>query len=72
MLCYLRALLFKNSWYHYVILQRWGHDTRCGTKGDPKTVAKEETRSAVRYLQEESGASVKSNRLEFGRLQPNS
>ena len=24
MLCYLRALLFKNSWYHYVILQRWG------------------------------------------------
>ena len=25
MLCYLRALLFKNSWYHYVILQRWGN-----------------------------------------------
>ena len=25
MLCYLRALLFKNSWYHYVILQRWGY-----------------------------------------------
>ncbi len=24
MLCYLCALLFKNSWYHYVILQRWG------------------------------------------------
>ena len=24
MLGYLRALLFKNSWYHYVILQRWG------------------------------------------------
>ena len=24
MLCYLRALLFKTSWYHYVILQRWG------------------------------------------------
>ena len=24
MLCDLRALLFKNSWYRYVILQRWG------------------------------------------------
>jgi hypothetical protein len=24
MLCYLRALLFKNSWYLNVILQRWG------------------------------------------------
>ena len=38
MLCYLRALLFKNSWYHYVILQRWGqvnslHDLLCLTPG---------------------------------------
>ena len=32
MLCSLRALLFKNSWYHYVILQRWGKHCLAGQR----------------------------------------
>ena len=35
MLCYLRVLLFKNSWYHYVILQRWGYHSHWRSQCHP-------------------------------------